>query len=85
MSIDIVPLVKTGPRTYRRWPQKEQILLEAAQTSVYGTALRYGLKPSQVFEWRKRSRAFSDFNNSTEMTCPSESRSGINLGAILVS
>lgn len=32
----------------------KQLLEEAASSSIHGTAVRHGLRPSQLFEWRKK-------------------------------
>jgi transposase-like protein len=58
MSVTITTLVKPSRRPPRVFSleQKVEILLEAAQSSVHGTAIRHDLSPALVFRWRKRFR-----------------------------
>ncbi len=56
--------VFTGAGRRRRWTAeaKARIVAESYASSVGAVAERYGLRPTQIFNWRPKARGASDLS-----------------------
>lgn len=66
--------VFTGAGRRRRWTAeaKVRIVAESYASSVGAVAERYGLRPTQIFSWRRKARGASDLSFAPVMVTNEE-------------